>query len=308
MAQELSNREKWIKRRFYLEKRIRKRQRRGPRVIRKWRVFAFLLQVFTLLLKLFGVYQKGFQKAVDIKIYEYELPFEKLPEKFEQYSILHLTDLHLDTVKGQENYIIEKIKNLNIDICFITGDYRRDTKGHFSQVIEPLKKVVEAINSKDGIIAVLGNHDTYLLVKPMEEMGIRVLTNESCEIKRDDNKITISGVDDVHYYFTKKAISTLEEKIDGFKIALVHSPELFDVAAENSYSLYLCGHTHAGQICLPGGKPIIKHLSNGNKYYKGLWKYLGMTGYTGQGTGTSGIPVRYNSESEITLFRLTKKI
>jgi len=62
----------------------------------------------------------------------------------------------------------------------------------------------------------------------------------------------------------------------------------------------------AGQICLPGGKPLITHLSNGKKFYKDVWKYKAMTGFTGSGTGTSGIPVRYNSKSEITLITLKR--
>jgi hypothetical protein len=88
---------------------------------------------------------------------------------------------------------------------------------------------------------------------------------------------------------------------------LVHSPELFDLAAVNGYKLYLCGHTHGGQICLPGGIPVIRHLYNGKKYYRGLWQYNGMKGYTSEGCGTSGIPIRYNSHSEVTLFTLKQR-
>jgi predicted MPP superfamily phosphohydrolase len=82
---------------------------------------------------------------------------------------------------------------------------------------------------------------------------------------------------------------------------------MFDVAADNGYRLYLCGHTHGGQICLPGGIPIILHLRHGRRYYRGLWHYGRMTGYTGQGAGTVGLPVRFNTQSEITVLRLVRR-
>ena len=169
-----------------------------------------------------------------------------------------------------------------------------------------MKKLKAGISVKNGIFATLGNHDSYLMVKPMCNMGIKILTNETIQITRNKENISITGIDDVHYYFSQEALTALSNKVEGFKIALVHSPELFDVAADNNYSLYLCGHTHAGQICLPGGKPLITHLSNGKKFYRNVWKYKAMTGFTGNGTGTSGIPVRFNSKSEIALITLKR--
>lgn len=157
-------------------------------------------------------------------------------------------------------------------------------------------------------MAVLGNHDTYLMVDYFEEMGIRVLANETVTISRNDGQLAVTGVDDPHYYYTDQAITSMEEHIDGFKILLGHSPELYDVAADNGYSLYLCGHTHGGQICLPGGIPLITHLYNGRKFYRGLWRYNGMKGYTSQGCGSVSIPIRFNCESEISLITLKQKI
>jgi hypothetical protein len=74
----------------------------------------------------------------------------------------------------------------------------------------------------------------------------------------------------------------------------------------NGYRFYLCGHTHGGQICLPGGYPVIRHLRYGRKYYRGLWRYRKMIGYTSQGCGTIGIPIRFNTVSEVTLAKLLK--
>lgn len=297
-------REKWLANRFDLEKTRRKRQRKRGYLPRFWKLFDALIHVFGELLKLAGLYNKAHQRALDIRIRNVELRFPCLPVAFDGYRILHLTDLHLDIVPGFEDIIIKKIKNTDADICILSGDYRKDTSGHFKQVIRPMEKLVQAINAPDGIFATLGNHDTYLMMKPMSQTGINIITNETLRIEKDHQHIYITGVDDVHYYFSPAALDCLKEEINGFKIAVVHSPELYDVAAENNYDLYLCGHTHAGQICLPGGKPLITHLMNGKRFYRGLWKSGEMTGYTGSGTGTSGIPVRINTESEITLFTL----
>nr|NQU89042.1 metallophosphoesterase family protein [Bacteroidota bacterium] len=307
MENSLSIRERWLARRFEVEKSRRKRQQHRAYVPKYWLFFDYLIHLFGQFLKLAGYYKSGLKNALDIKLIKVGLHFPHLPKAFDGYTILHMTDLHLDIHDQYEDLIIEKIKDLSVDLCVLTGDYRRDTSGAYAQVMEPLKKIVQSIQSKDGVLAVLGNHDTYLMEKPMVDMGINVLTNESVNIQRKGKSITITGTDDVHYYYSIMAAECLWKQTDGFKIALVHSPELYDVAAGNQYSLYLCGHTHGGQICLPNGKPLITHLSHGKEYFQGLWKYECMTGYTGSGTGTSGIPVRFNSFSEITLFTLKCK-
>jgi predicted MPP superfamily phosphohydrolase len=111
--------------------------------------------------------------------------------------------------------------------------------------------------------------------------------------------VQVVGTDDVHYYFTDQAVHALEAARDAFTIALVHSPELFDVAADLGVDLYLCGHTHAGQVCLPGGRAVITHLSRGRRFYRGTREHRGMVGITNAGAGTSGVPVRFNTRGEV---------
>jgi hypothetical protein len=155
------------------------------------------------------------------------------------------------------------------------------------------------VRSRHGVLGVLGNHDDCHMVGPMEAMGIRMLVNESVRLTRGRDVLQVVGTDDVHYYFTDQAVHALEVARDGFTIALVHSPEAFDVAAELGVDLYLCGHTHAGQVCLPGGRPVITHLSRGRRFYRGTWKHRGMVGITNAGAGTSGVPVRFHTRGEV---------
>jgi hypothetical protein len=88
----------------------------------------------------------------------------------------------------------------------------------------------------------------------------------------------VLGTDDVHYYYTDQSLHALEAARDDFTIALVHSPELFDFAAEAGVALYLTGHTHGGQVCLPGGHAPLKHLRSGRHLFTGHWRHGEMQG------------------------------
>ena len=294
----------WASTRSFLEIDDYKHRRNGGKRKSYWTLFERLLHVFGFFLKTAGLYEKGRNNALNIVVNKIQIKFLNLPDSFNGYKILHLTDLHFDSTEGIEESINKKIENLDYDLCVMTGDYRNRTHGNFKQILPPMEKLVKTINSRDGILAVLGNHDTYQLVNYMEEMGIRVLTNETVTIHRKGECIAVTGIDDPSNYYTEQITAALEEKNRDFKIVLAHSPEIYDTAADNGYNLYLCGHTHGGQICLPGGIPVFTHLRTGRSYCKGLWSYAGMKGYTSSGCGTSGIPVRFNCHSEIPLIEL----
>jgi len=296
----------WLINRSILENNTYKRKRYGGKTKSHWPLFIRLTQVFALILKVCKMYVSGYYNAKNIIVKEITINYNNLPESFHSYKILHLTDLHLDSIEGIETIICEKIRDLKYDLCVMTGDYRERIDGGFKRILKPMNKITETIKASDGILATLGNHDTYLMIEYLEEMGIRMLANETCFIHRKKDKIAVTGVDDPHYYYTDQAVSSLEREIEGFKIVLAHSPELYDLAANNDYNLYLCGHTHGGQICLPGGIPIFTHVYSGRRFYRGLWSYSNMKGYTSQGCGTAGIPIRFNTRGEIALITLKK--
>ncbi len=296
----------WKASRAILETDNYKRKRSGKKSKSRWSLFVRILSLIEFFLKLFGLYKIGYKNAKNIEIKEVSLNYSNLPKEFDGYKLLHLTDLHIDSIPGLEHIIIEKIKDLKYDLCVMTGDYRKSTFGSFKNILKPIYRLTQYINASDGTFAILGNHDTYLMSDYEEKINIELLVNESTEIKRGDEKIIITGTDDPFRYFTDQAIIALEKSKKGFKIALVHTTELSDVAAENGYDLYLCGHTHGGQICLPGGKPLITHQFEGKGYYKGLWNHNGMKGYTSKGCGVSGLNVRFNCPGEITLITLKK--
>jgi uncharacterized protein len=131
------------------------------------------------------------------------------------------------------------------------------------------------------VFAVLGNHDTIRMVPGLEDMGIRMLLNESEELVRGDNRIYLAGIDDAHYYRVDN-IEKAAAKIPpgAFSILLSHMPEIYRQAAHAGFDLLLSGHTHGGQICLPGSIPITLDSVLPRRMGSGPWSYGGMAGYT----------------------------
>ena len=294
----------WAATRSVLESIGFSHKRSGKKSKSHWDFFLRLLSIFAFLLKITGYFQKGYGNAKTIRVNELSLKFPNLPAAFNGFRILHLSDLHIDSIPGFASLIIHKIKDLKFDICLLTGDYRRDISGSFSHILKPVKILSKYIQSQYGTFAVLGNHDTYLMAQYEQESGMELLINESVEIIKDGQKILITGTDDPFNFFTEPAVLCLETRGYNFKIAMVHTSELARVASENNYDLYLCGHTHGGQICLKEGIPLISHQFEGKQYNHGKWNIGNMTGYTSKGVGVSGMPVRFNCQAEVTLINL----
>lgn len=305
-SRQINLRQMWAANRFWMESEQLKSKRYGGKSRHHWDVLYFMMKAFEAVSKVGGFYKRGYKNALNLVVKEIPLSFSNLPESFKDFSILHLTDLHLGCIDDLTRMIIKRINGRSFDLCVLTGDYRKGLQGPIKPIMKKLELLVNNVNSHNGFIGVLGNHDDCRMVNPMEDIGIKMLINEHCYIYRGKDRIKIIGTDDVHYYYTEQAQYAFEDAHEDFSIGLVHSPEIYDIAAERGVNLYLCGHTHGGQICLPGGTPIIKHLNDGKRFYHGIWKHLDMTGVTSAGVGTSGIPIRFNTQGEILVIRLKK--
>jgi len=271
---------------------------------RHWDVFKTLIAVFGIGLRLLGLYERGVRNAIDIRLNPLDLWFEDLPKEFDGFRLLQLTDLHVDFLPETLQAALDLTSDVEVDLCVLTGDFRRRVKGSFDEILPAMERLTAQISTRHGTYAVLGNHDCADMVEPFEALGIRVLINETQTILRDGAEFHLTGTDDVHYYYTEAARDALATAPEGFKIALIHSAEFADAAAENGFQLYLAGHTHGGQICWPGGWPIITHMNRFRRYARGLWRHGDMQGYTSTGLGVSGLPVRFNSRGEVVLITL----
>jgi predicted MPP superfamily phosphohydrolase len=297
----------WVLRRGYMERHSEKRMPDGQRHTRLWPLFDFLIKRFGEVLWCCGLYERGVQNALDIRLNRMEIEFAHLPAEFDGFTLLMLADLHLDGHDELVERAVEAVRPIEPDICVMTGDYRFHVKGAFAQVLEPLERLLSAVAPRQGHYAILGNHDTVEMIEPFERLGVTILSNDAATFRRGGAELHVLGVDDVHYYYTEHARGALESVPDGFTVALVHSPELAHTAADVGVSLYLTGHTHGGQICLPGGRPLLTNSASPRRFASGLWQCGDMVGYTSTGLGVSGIPVRYNSRGEAALITLRRK-
>jgi predicted MPP superfamily phosphohydrolase len=192
---------------------------------------------------------------------------------------------------------------LNYDLCVLTGDYRGATFGQFEAAMARMRPVLARI--KQPVYGVLGNHDTIRMVPDLEDMGIRMLLNECEPVTHAGETIYLAGIDDAHYFRVdniEKAASIIPH--GAFSILLSHTPEIYRQAAHAGFDLLLSGHTHGGQICLPGSIPVTLDSDLPRKLGAGAWTYHRMEGYTSVGVGSSIVAVRINCLPEITLHRL----
>lgn len=275
----------------------------GPRR-RHWKTFKTLIGLFGVSLRILGLYERGVRNASDVKLNRLDLWFDDLPQEFDGFRLLQFSDLHADFLPETLEAALDLIHGVEADICVLTGDFRRKVSGPFEDILPAMARLVSRVRPPHGLYAILGNHDSADMVEPLEDLGVRVLVNETRTIQRRGASLHLTGTDDVHYYYTEGARSALAAAPDGFKIALIHSAEFADAAADNGYHLYLAGHTHGGQVCLPGGWPVITHMTRFRRYGRGLWRHGEMLGYTSTGVGVSGLPVRFNSRGEVVLITL----
>jgi predicted MPP superfamily phosphohydrolase len=256
-------------------------------------------------LRIAGLYGRAQRNTRKIRILDNRLEIGNLPPPFIGKRILHLSDLHTDLDRRITSAIAERLQGLSYDLCVLTGDYRARTFGPFAEALSGLATIRSQLEGP--IYAVLGNHDSIRLVPEMEAIGIRVLLNETVVIERDGERLYLAGIDDAHYYQVHNIDKvTAEVPEESISILLSHTPEVYRHAAYAGFSAMLCGHTHGGQICLPGGIAITWDARCPRRLAAGAWRHGSMLGYTSVGTGSSVVPARLNCLPEITLHELVQ--
>ncbi|MCF6281691.1 MAG: metallophosphoesterase [Candidatus Polarisedimenticolaceae bacterium] len=257
------------------------------------------------ILRFTGFYGRGYRNTLNFELIENRVNLPALPKAFEGFTILHLTDLHADMNPPAIHALAEQVRELDYDICVLTGDYRALTHGAIERSMMGMGDLMPFL--KQPIYGVLGNHDSIRMLPVLEEMGVTMLLNAHQPIELQGEQIYLAGIDDAHYY----RVDNIEKASLGIPdrattILLSHTPEVYRQAAHAEFDLMLSGHTHGGQICLPGGKPLFLDARCPRHMGVGRWRYLGMSGYTSRGAGTSIVTARLNCRPEITLHRLQR--
>jgi predicted MPP superfamily phosphohydrolase len=252
-----------------------------------------------------GLSDRARKNAERVEVRNNVIRSNRLPRPFDGLTILQISDLHADMNQGAMCRLEQLLPTLEFDICVLTGDYRGKTHGPFEATLDVMARL--RADLPGPVYGVLGNHDSIHMVTGLEQIGIRMLLNESAAILRQGQEIHLAGIDDAHHFGThdlEKAASAMPD--EAFSILLSHTPEIYRDAAASGFDLLLAGHTHGGQICLPGSIPVTLDADLPRRMGSGAWTYQEMAGYTSVGVGTSIVAARLNCPPEITLHRLVR--
>lgn len=256
-------------------------------------------------LRLLGLTARARRNARDIQLQEHVVTLPHLPEAFDGYTLLHITDLHLDAAPDMVSALIRAVGGLQYDLCVLTGDYRLRTFGPCEAALAALAELRPHLQGP--VYATLGNHDSLRMVPAMEAMGYTLLINEWTTLQRGGASIYLAGIEDAHFYRLDNFHRAADEiPPHAVSVLLSHTPEPYRQAAHADFDLMLCGHTHGGQLCLPGGRAIMTDADSPRRLARGAWRHHQMTGYTATGSGTSIVDARLNCPPEVTLHRLRR--
>ncbi len=289
--------------RFHYIQRVR-RERETSRDPYRRREIEEFLPVAALLkagLKLLGLWQRGVSNADKFETTDNIVLIKDLPEAFVGFRILHLSDFHFRSDIGVSPGLLALLKSSTYDICVMTGDYSPGFSDR-ACLRTMMAEVMDTITVET--FAVLGNHDSITMVPWMEKLGIRLLLNESFDLKSGCQTIKIVGVDDYHRFRLSNLEKALKDTDGAVTILLAHTPEQYRQAAYGDVDLYLAGHTHGGQVCLPNGFAPKMNINCHHGVGKGCWQFNQMQGYTSRGVGTSLVHVRFNCPPEVVIHEL----
>ena len=264
-------------------------------------------RIITRIIEISGLAARGRANCLDIRTVTRDQPLANLPPAFDGFRLLQISDLHLDCVEGFTDRLIDLLDRTPHDLAVITGDFADHAAGYFHDCLDDIRRLGAALGP--GALTILGNHDLIEIVPHLEEAGMRVLLNENTVIERDGQQLWFAGIDDPHFYRTHDLDAARRGIPQGAcSILLSHSPTTYDEARHYGFNLMLSGHTHGGQICLPGGVALIRNGRCPNAQFTGAWTHHGLYGYTARGTGSCGVPARFNCPPEITVHVLRHKM
>jgi len=203
-----------------------------------------------------GLRRLGRSNALALRLERHTLAIEGLPASFEGFRLLHISDPHYPESRDREfEHGIRTLADATAhDACVLTGDYRDRSFGPWQGAMAALDELRSALG--EHCYAVLGNHDPLDIAAPMQAAGYDMLLNRHARIDRDGAALHIVGIDDPSYYRCDELDAALPDS--GATVLLAHSPNRYREAAAADVDAYLCGHTHGGQVCLPGGMACVE--------------------------------------------------
>ena len=246
-----------------------------------------------------------------------EVVLARLPAAFDGFTIAQLSDFHYDEHFSAVaiRAAMEIVNDLHPDLVVLTGDFvtvpmfhrRFHTAKRAASAAEPCASLLVQLHPRLGIVSILGNHDVESdaprVIETLHSHGLPVLRNRSIPIEQGGSRIWLCGLDSVWEGNPDLDLALHGVPREELVVLLVHEPDFADEAAHYPVDLQLSGHSHGGQIWLPGiGAPWLPLFAR--KYPRGLHRIGPLTLYTNIGLGTIRVPIRLNCPPEVTLFAL----
>jgi len=255
----------------------------------------------------------GLIEPNEVDVTRIDVRIDRLPSAFDQFRIAIISDLHFGPYTGEREIsaAVQAANQLQPDMVALLGDFVTEPligDRHLgAKHAGPCAKTLSALRSALGSFAVLGNHDyrtnPEFVAEALEANHITLLRNANHAIVRNGARLWLLGVNDA-----VEASPELERALHGVpaneaKVLLVHEPDYADHASQYGIDVQLSGHSHGGQIRLPGIHPLwLPEMAN--KYYRGYYRVHQLQLYTNRGIGTVGVPFRFLAAPEVTLMTL----
>jgi predicted MPP superfamily phosphohydrolase len=255
-----------------------------------------------------AVFEFGFTHR-RIKATETDVEIVDLPEIFDGFKIVQLSDFHRSRWIG-ENHIREAgdiARSLEPDMVVFTGDMVTGSAGQIWSCLD----AIGYIPSPWGTFGVLGNHDWWsgerVIRDALETVGVTVLSNTSIRIGSRGSHIWLLGVEDL--WSRRASLAAANSGVDDNapRILLCHNPDILPSAARRNMDLVISGHTHGGQVCIPGVGPLMLPIQGSRKLASGLHNYGKTQIYVSRGIGMVSPPVRICCPPEVNLIRLQRR-
>lgn len=260
----------------------------------KWAVFNHILASAGIICILYGYFIEPYWIEVkNVAVFTGKFSGSSL-------RVVQITDTHCVPKAQNEKRIVEIINGLEPDIIVFTGDAANDRKA-----LPLFRKTLGELNARIGKFAVTGNEDTrrFSGIDLFAGTGFQLLSAGGIRLSKGGEDFFVSGVSDGFYGQWNKALKNIPE--GRYNIFLCHKPDLIEDLKGANIDLYLCGHTHGGQVALPFYGALITLSKYGKKYESGRYQVGGVSLYINRGLGTEGpglLKVRFFSRPEIAVF------